>query len=98
MVDYAVTTLDNPYNPFTQFPEWLTFDLTKGYNTNGHIAAFSDVSPLMEDDDIDAWTDLAIDLFLEFNPFGVHYKFYCTDSDEVIRIANEAYREAMKNT
>ena len=22
----AITTIDNPYNPFTQFDEWFTFD------------------------------------------------------------------------
>ena len=29
----AITTFDNPFNPFTQFTEWLLFDKEKGYTT-----------------------------------------------------------------
>ena len=36
--DLMVTTVDNPYNPFTEFYEWLSFDIEKGYNTCGLLA------------------------------------------------------------
>lgn len=29
----AITTFDNPYNPFEQFSNWFLFDVEKGYNT-----------------------------------------------------------------
>lgn len=32
------TTLDNPYNYFTQFDEWNAFDIQKGYNTCAYLA------------------------------------------------------------
>lgn len=28
-----LTTIDNPFNPFTHWDEWLSFDLSKGYGT-----------------------------------------------------------------
>ena len=31
--DCRLTTFDNPYNPFTQFAEWLLFDNSKDYFT-----------------------------------------------------------------
>lgn len=39
--EYMLTTVDNPYNPFTDFDAWLAFDIRKGYNTSallGRIA------------------------------------------------------------
>lgn len=38
--DFIVTTLDNPWNPFTQWDEWLAFDQACGYDTNGTVARF----------------------------------------------------------
>jgi len=93
MADYAVTTFDNPHNPFTQQYEWLEFDRTHGYNTNAMIAMFSDVSSLMTDEEIEYETDLAVERFLDFNPYGIHYKFYETDSDELIKFLNQAYKQ-----
>ncbi len=31
--EFLITTIDNPFNPFTQSDEWLNFDKTYGYNT-----------------------------------------------------------------
>ena len=36
---YRLTTLDNPYNPFTEWDQWFFFDMSKGYNTCERIAA-----------------------------------------------------------
>ena len=37
-VEYMLTTVDNPFDPFTRFDEWLEYDTHMGYNT----AAFLD--------------------------------------------------------
>lgn len=34
---HMLTTVDNPYNPFTHFDEWYQFDTEKGYNTLSYL-------------------------------------------------------------
>ena len=36
-----LTTIDNPYNPFSNWDEWYTYDITKGYFTCGLLARFA---------------------------------------------------------
>ena len=31
MEEVRITTIDNPFNPFTEWDEWFNFDLQKGY-------------------------------------------------------------------
>lgn len=38
MKQCMLTTIDNPFNPFTQFEEWFTFDMEKGYDCCGRVA------------------------------------------------------------
>ena len=47
-IEYMLTTVDNPYNPFTDFNAWLTFDIRMGYNSAeflGRIAMLVDDLP-----------------------------------------------------
>lgn len=46
--EYMLTTVDNPYNPFTDFNAWLAFDIRMGYHTSsllGRIAMLPDDLP-----------------------------------------------------
>ena len=36
--DIMLTTIDNPFNPFIDFDDWLQFDEDKGYFTNQFLA------------------------------------------------------------
>ena len=54
--DYEVmlTTVDNPYDPFTQFDEWLMFDEDHGYHTCSYLARIAkDTDGLSEDEPIE---------------------------------------------
>lgn len=41
--DVMLTTIDNPYNPFTNFDEWWAFDISHGYNTCAYLSRIVDV-------------------------------------------------------
>ena len=36
--DHMLTTVDNPYDPFTQYDDWYTWDERNGYHTTGLLA------------------------------------------------------------
>ena len=38
MVQYMLTTYDNPYNPFQDFTKWFLWDTEKGYNSCAYLA------------------------------------------------------------
>ena len=44
MSEFALTTLDNPFDPFEQPEEWYTYDLVSGYRTYELLARFAVVS------------------------------------------------------
>ena len=69
-----LTTLDNPYDPFTQFDEWYQFDTNNGYNTCGYIARIAKTSNELSDADYNLEVDRAIEEILKFNPLNIYVK------------------------
>lgn len=66
----ALTTIDNPFNPHTQFEEWNAFDIKKGYNSCAYLARIvKSSSELSEADEILAINE-AIREILELNITG----------------------------
>lgn len=71
---YMLTTFDNPFNPFTQFEEWFTWDVAAGYRTSEFLARILIDSPeLSEADQVQAIND-AIDEIVRENIYGMHRK------------------------
>lgn len=64
--EVAVTTFDNPYDPFEQFDEWLLYDAQKGYNTPGELDRLThttdDMSQREELEEIERGIDRMIEL------------------------------------
>ena len=71
-----LTTIDNPFNPFTQWDEWLRYDEDHGYYTNGYLARISKASDDLSDADYDAENERAIDEICKFNLLGIYRKVY----------------------
>lgn len=42
--ELMLSTSDNPFNPFTQFDEWFSFDYSKGYNTLEYLARVTETT------------------------------------------------------
>lgn len=46
MARTTVTTTDNPFNPFTQYEAWASYDEVQcGYYTNSYLARIAVISP-----------------------------------------------------
>lgn len=65
-----LTTTDNPYNPFTQFDEWLQFDVDAGYNTSGLLARIVQTSDELSEADESLAIENAIDEIVRLNVLG----------------------------
>jgi len=80
MVAHMLTTVDNPYNPFTEWDEWFAFDRAAGYHTPSLLARIVVTSDELSDTDQDLAIERAIDEIVQFNVSGVHTKIASTDS------------------
>lgn len=74
MAVHMLTTMDNPYNPFTQFDEWLQFDERSGYNTTQYLARLTRSSPELSDADQSVAIENAIDEIVSENINGMYKK------------------------
>jgi len=73
-----LTTTDNPYDPFTQFDDWLGFDEAEGYRTNEYIARIAKTSDELSDTDNELAISDAIDEIVYLNVTG-NYKVVFKD-------------------
>lgn len=74
MTTYMLTTVDNPYNPHTQFDDWLSFDTHAGYHSLallGRVGFFSDD---LSDPDQELAIQQSIDEIVAENVSGMHKK------------------------
>jgi hypothetical protein len=73
-VEYMLTTVDNPFDPFTRFDEWLEYDARMGYNTPSFLDRIAkDSSELSEPDQALAIQN-AIDEIVQENVSGMWRK------------------------
>lgn len=73
--EYMITTVDNPYDPFTEFESWYAFDEQMGYHTNGLLARLALTSDELSDEENDLAIDHAVDDIFELFP-GMYKKIY----------------------
>jgi hypothetical protein len=69
--EYMLTTVDNPYDPFTQWDEWFAWDLHAGYHTPGLLARVARLSSELSEGDQHVAIQQAIDECVEMNVLGV---------------------------
>jgi hypothetical protein len=74
MAVHMITTIDNPYNPFTHFDEWFQFDESSGYHTTQYLARLTLTSPDLSDADESIVIENAIDEIVRENVNGMYRK------------------------
>lgn len=74
MAVHMLTTVDNPYSPFTQFDEWLQFDESSGYYTTQYLARLTLSSGDLSDADQSNAIEIAIDEVVRENINGMYRK------------------------
>lgn len=72
---FMLTTIDNPYNPFTEFKAWQVFDEGKGYYTLGYLARVANVSDALSEKDYELEIRNAMSTIIKENVYGVHRLF-----------------------
>lgn len=75
MVECMLTTFDNPFDPFDQFDEWLSFDKEKGYNSCERLGRIVVLSDDMTEKEVDEATERAINQIIIEDPFNIYKKF-----------------------
>lgn len=73
---FALSTIDNPFNPFDDFDNWFLFDCEKGYYSLSRIARLSNTSEDMSDKEEAIATEKAIERLIEIDPLNIYIKVY----------------------
>lgn len=79
---YALTTFDNPYNPFDQFNEWFLYDVEKGYNTCSYLARIARTSDEFTDEENNQEILRAIDEIVRYDFLNIYKKVKKSDYDK----------------
>lgn len=69
-----ITTTDNPYDPFTQFDDWYSFDERHGYHTCSYLARITKSSSDLTPEDENFAINKAIDEIIKYNLTGNYKK------------------------
>ena len=71
-----LTTIDNPFNPFTQFDEWFKFDEEAGYHSSSVLARLICTSSELSEADQEEANSLAVSLMVDEDPLGIYIKAF----------------------
>lgn len=82
MAAHMLSTVDNPYNPFTHWDEWWLYDTSHGHHTSGLLARIAKNSDELSEADQERVNEIAIDEILNEDPFGIYIR---VSPDSVIR-------------
>ena len=83
-----LTTIDNPFNPFTDFKQWYSYDIQMGYNTCERLASIVNSLPeSLTQEENNYFVNEAIDELIKsgcYSKFGqfVEYKKLIRDSKD----------------
>ena len=83
--DYMLTTVDNPYNPITQWDMWYAFDTQMGYNSCEYLDRVSTTSDGFTEAENDRELNRAINWIVNNDPFNVYRKVTKENFDSIMK-------------
>lgn len=69
-----LSTIDNPFNPFTDFDRWFAYDVSHGYNSSSYLARIANTSEGLSDELNADEIERAIDEIVDLNINGMYIK------------------------
>jgi hypothetical protein len=70
----ALTTTDNPYDPFDNYEEWFMFDVEKGYNSSAYLARIAKTSDCLSEKENANEIERAIDEIIKYDFMNIYIK------------------------
>ncbi len=70
----ALTTFDNPFNPFSDFTQWFLYDEKKGYHSTAYLGRIARTSDQLSEEENDKETERAIDEIIKYDVLGIYKK------------------------
>ena len=74
MLEYMLSTVDNPFNPLVDFDSWKAYDEAQGYFTCDYLARIAITSDDLSVDEQALAIDTAIDEIIKYNILGIYKK------------------------
>lgn len=78
---HMLTTVDNPFDPITQFKEWYNFDISHGYYSLQLLARLTYVSDSLSDNTNSSIIEEAIADIVKENVSGMHTSILIEESN-----------------
>ena len=86
MADVALTTFDNPFNPFDDFTNWFMFDIDKGYNSCGYLDRIAHTSDSLTDKENDDEIERAIDEIIKYDFLNIYTKIKRNEKPKTVNM------------
>jgi hypothetical protein len=87
--EFMLTTVDNPFDPFTEWDEWFAWDQNAGYHTPGLLDRIARVGDDLSDADQFLAIQQAIDEIVQENVLGVLRKVKRGDVEKQRQLVHE---------
>lgn len=71
---FALSTFDNPFNPFDDFSSWLSFDKENNYDSSERLARIANLTDEMTEIEIEMEKERAIDEIIKYDILNVYIK------------------------
>ena len=72
--EYRLTTIDNPFDPFTQFDDWFLFDTEKGYDSCSRLNRITRITDEMSEVEVNEEIERAIDEIIKYDFMNLYKK------------------------